>query len=136
MIKEIYNKEADTFIEYPVDKAVTALNKAGIFTTSSGFHSHFDERRFGLKPCWCILVAGRIKKEIKDITEAHQLKVIEVCPVKGLNKWLITIIYLPWEIAIERNARKAKNIFEKFASAIERIESRIEIRKHDPKKLF
>jgi hypothetical protein len=115
MVKEVYNKTVDAYIEYPVDKAVTALNKFGVFTCSSGFHSHFDEKRFGLKPCWCILAEGRIKKEVKTIAERCGLKMIEVYPVKDLKKWLITIIYLPWQVAIEKNGRKAKNIFERFA---------------------
>jgi len=118
MIKEVYNKEVNAFIEYPVDKAVTALNKAGYFTTSSGYHSHFDEDRFGLKPCWCILVDGKISTKLMAIAETNGLKTIEVYPVKGIKKWLITIIYVPCQLAVERNARKAKNIFERFAEEL------------------
>ena len=116
---EIYNPNVDAYIEIPVYKAVSALNKFRVLTSSSGFHSHFSEKFNGLKPCWCIMSEGPIPKKIKIIAERNRLNVRERFPIKESRIYSYTEIYLPNKIANEKELEKAKKIFDEFANKIE-----------------
>ncbi len=116
---EIYNPDVDAYIETPVYKAVGVLNKFRILTSSSGFHSHFSEKFNGLKPCWCIMCEGLIPKKIRSIAERKGFNVRERFPLNKNRIYSWTEIYLPNEIANEKDLEKAKKIFDEFASKIE-----------------
>ena len=116
---EIYNPDIDAYIETPVYNAVIALNKFRILTSSSGFHSHFSEKFNGINPCWCIVCEGSISKKIKSIARRKGFNVRERFPFNENRIYFWTEIYLPSEIANEKDLEKAKKIFDEFANKIE-----------------
>ena len=118
---EVYNPGVNTFIEVPVYNAVSALNKAGVFTRSSGFHTRYHDANDNISPRWAIIVGGKIPVWLKTILLKHGFEYEEKKPKEvTYQRWLYTCIYLSKKVTGERNFRKAKKLFNEFAQEINR----------------
>jgi len=115
---EIFNNDANAFIEVTVYNAVSALNKVNVITSSSGFHSHFSKKFNGLTPCWCIICEGLIPNKIKKIANTIGFIVRERFPIQGTRLFPFTEIYLPSKVASQKKIKLAKELFDSFANQI------------------